>query len=234
VSYVTLADRASAEVKESLAHLLVEARSQGRDDALIVSILVESANLMKQRRPRGSGLTHERARYLVESGTYTAEELKAAESAISFGALDSMVRQTRIATVTDSFSAAEVATMINIDASRVRHRQAKKLLYAFLVGKKRRYPTWQFIMASSGFQPLPHLGAVVEAIPSDMHPASVRGFMTSPKESLRAGGAAARNAAAPNTAVSLEGGPQMSPVEWMAEGGDVRVVLDILETYLES
>lgn len=217
----------SPEIQAGFVQLLIVAEMEGRDDEMVVSLLQESTNLMKKRRPRGSSLSTDRAAYLVESGTYTADELDAAEEAIADGALREMELKTQLATVSSSLSAAEVAELLQIDASSVRHRRAKKLLYSFLIGTKRRYPSWQFVTNED--RTLPHLSVLVKSFPEDMHPATVQGFMINPKDSLYVD--AGQGTPSDETATAA---PRMSPVQWLAEGGSVQAVLDILETYLSA
>ena len=207
-----------SDLERDLTELIEIVHSAGRDDAVMLTVVQTTTQLLRQRQPRGSGLTAERARYLVESGTYTQQQIEDAERRIASGELTRRVQQTRVEAVSDSFSAAEVAAMLGREESTVRQRQGKGLLYSFVIGRARRYPSWQLVDG----QPLPNLPALVAAFPEDMSHVTVRGFMTSPKSSLR------RDEGQGNSDRPL------SPAEWLAEGGDVQTVLDVLETYLAS
>ncbi|MEB0268076.1 hypothetical protein, partial [Cryobacterium sp. 10I5] len=81
--------------------------------------------------------------FLIESGDFTEEEFAETEASLARGDLVKLERTTRLGAITDSLSVAEVAQMLSVDAARVRRRQAKGDLYAFLAGGKRRYPLWQ-------------------------------------------------------------------------------------------
>lgn len=203
-------------VEESVEYLRSVVQSKGWNDDVVAVLIRESADLLKEREPRGGGLSEDQARFLIESGDFTAEELAETERQVAAGELASEERQTRLGALARTLSAAEVADRLDIDPSRVRHRQGKGLLYSFLVGGKRRYPTWQFVTGTK--MVLPHLASVVEAFPEDWHPAGVEAFMTAPKSSLVSG-------------VSSE---RLSPVEWLMNGGDPQDVVDILDSFLQS
>jgi hypothetical protein len=203
------------EVRESLQHLIEAVQSQGRDDELVIAILREAADLIKKRQPRGGALSDEQVEFLIESGAFTSDEFADIEARLDRGNLAELERKTRLEAVTDSLSAAEVALRLGVDASRVRHRQAKGGLYSFMAGGKRRYPFWQF--TNDPAQPLlPGLVILVKGLPDDMHPASIQGFMSTPQEDL------------------LVDGERVTPVEWLLHGGDPQALVDILDSFLQS
>ncbi|WP_104089120.1 hypothetical protein [Cryobacterium sp. N19] len=204
-----------AEVQESVQHLMEVAQAQGLDDELVVALLRESAELISRRQPRGGALSTEQVNYLVESGAFSEGEFAQIEAGVARGDLVQTERTTRLAAITETLSAAEVALRLGLSASRIRHRQAKGGLYGFLSGGKRRYPTWQ--LTNDSAQPvLPGLAAVVKALPGDMHPASFQGFMTTPQANL------------------CVSGEPMTPVEWLRNGGNPQVLVGILSSVLQS
>lgn len=204
-----------AEVRKTVEYLIWVAQSQGQGDELVVTILRECADLIKKRQPRGGALSDEQVAFVIESGTFTAEKFAEVSARVARGDLAEAERKTRLGAVTASLSAAEVAMRLGVDASRVRHRQAKGGLYSFVVGGKRRYPAWQ--LTSDPARPvLPGLAALVKGLPEDMHPASIQGFMTTPQEDL------------------LVNGERMTPVEWLLHGGDPQALVDILDSFLQS
>lgn len=206
---------AHAEVQESVQDLLDAAEAQGQGDDLVVTLLRESIELVKKRQPRGGALSDEQVAFLIESGTFTPEKFTEVSTRVARGDLAEAERKTRLGAASASLSAAEVALRLGIDVSRVRHRQAKGGLYAFIVGGKRRYPTWQF--TSDPAQPvLPGLATLVKAFPHDKHPASIQGFMSTPQSSLRADG------------------EPMTPPEWLLQGGDPQALVNILDSFLQS
>jgi len=207
----------SDDIRNSLSTLLRVADSLGsRGHDLVNTLLQESVALLKRAPLADSTMTEDEARALVESGAFTAEELAETEERVAAGELDEVVRRTELSAVRDTLSAADVAELLGVDPSRVRHRQAKGSLYAFMVGGKRRYPIWQF--ADGDRQPVPGLSAVVAALPEGMHPASVEGFMTTPNEALRLEDAGDSNQ-----------GQSVTPVVWLRQGGDVEAVVSVLQ-----
>jgi hypothetical protein len=107
----------------------------------------------------------------------------------------------------DSLSVEQAAKLLVVDASRVRHRVRDRALYAFKIGAALRLPMWQF----DDREPIPGLRAVLAALPADLHPLEVAGLMTTPD---------------PDLAVADE---PLSPREWLVGGGDVHVVVELIE-----
>jgi hypothetical protein len=187
------------------------AESQDQGVEVVVALIRECADLLKKSGPPSAALSDEQVAYLIESGDFTAEALAETEARVARDDLAEAERQTRLRTVAASLSAAEVAQKLHIDASRVRHRQAKGSLYSFMAGGKRRYPTWQFTddPTQSG------LASITKSF-QDSHPASIRGLMLRPQESLTVDGR------------------RMTPPEWLLHGGDPQAVVDILDSFLQS
>jgi hypothetical protein len=203
------------DVQRGVQRLLKAVRAHGHGAELAVSILNESADLLDRREARGGALSAEQAAFLVQSGAFTESELADTEHRVAAGELDRKIRDTHLAVVADSLSAAEVALRLGIDASRVRHRQAKGLLYGFLVGGKRRYPLWQFTDDPAA-PVVPGLAVIAAALPEGAHPATIAGFMQTPQAELLASGA------------------QLTPIEWLRNGGDPHAAAGLLASLLHS
>lgn len=107
----------------------------------------------------------------------------------------------------ESLSVEQAAKLLMIDGSRVRHRVRDRALYAFKIGGGLRLPNWQFHRHDS----IPGLRAVLAALPADLHPLELAGFMS-----------------LANAGLSVDDEP-ISPREWLLGGGDVRVVVELLE-----
>jgi hypothetical protein len=107
----------------------------------------------------------------------------------------------------DSLSVEQAAMMLAIDGSRVRHRVRDRALYSFKIGGGLRLPSWQFNREDA----IPGLRAVLTALPQDLHPLEVAGFMTTPD---------------PDLAVADE---PLSPRDWLIGGGDARSVVELIE-----
>lgn len=202
-------------VRQSVDDFLEIAQAVGADAELVSVMLTESADLLRTPTPRSRALTEEQAAFLVASGTMTIEQLRDSEDRIARGELAEMERKTRLESVTRSLSSAQVAQRLGIDESSVRHRVRAGSLYSFLIGRKRRFPAWQFSdTAENGL--LTDLPALVRGIPLDMHPSTVEGFMTTTQDDLVVGEAA------------------VTPVEWLELAHEVDAVIGILESYLQS
>jgi hypothetical protein len=107
------------------------------------------------------------------------------------------------ALVATSMPVKEAADQMGLDPSRVHHRIGDRALYAYKFGARLRLPLWQF---QADGTPLPNLRAVLSALPPDLHPLAVNGFMTSP-----------------NSDLEIDGEP-VSPAHWLATGGDAEAV----------
>ncbi|ROR76082.1 hypothetical protein SAMN06295974_3770 [Plantibacter flavus] len=202
-------------VRHGVEILVAAANERGLSEDLILSLLTESAQIIETRPSAGGAMTEDQARFLVESGTMTAERLAEVEARVARGDLAARERKTRLSVIADAMSTEEVADMLGIDASSVRHRQSKDQLYSIKVGAKRLYPAWQFTDSTKPAA-LPHLAAIISAIPKGMHAATVQGFMTTPQRSLHIDD------------------NRVTPRDWLQQGGDKQAVLDILDGYLLS
>ena len=66
----------SAEVQASVQYFLTTAQLLGRDDELVISVLRESADLLKKREPRGGALSEEHVAFLIQSGAFTPPRVR--------------------------------------------------------------------------------------------------------------------------------------------------------------
>jgi hypothetical protein len=107
----------------------------------------------------------------------------------------------------ESLSVEQAAKLLNVDGSRVRHRVRDRALFAFKIGAGLRLPKWQF----SGHDPVPGLRAALAALPADLHPLELAGFMTTPDPDL-----------------TVADDP-LSPRDWLLGGGDVNAVVELIE-----
>ncbi len=93
--------------------------------------------------------------------------------------------------------------LLGLDAGEVRALVSRGELAAVTVRGELMFPRWQF----EGAKPLPHLRAILAALPEDLHSLELEGWLTS-------------------TAPELEvGDVVLSPRDWLASGGDPEVVL---------
>lgn len=127
---------------------------------------------------------------------------KTVREAVLSSARSNLAAQTR-----ESLSVEQAAKALIVDGSRVRHRVRDRALYAFRMGATLRLPTWQFDQHDS----IPGLRAVLAALPQDLHPLEVAGFMTTP---------------GPDLAVADE---PLSPRDWLVCGGEVNAVVELIK-----
>lgn len=177
--------------------------------------LTRVADMTEEPQARGSSLSNEQITYLIESGSFTAEELAEAQARIARGELAEAERRTQLAAIRASLSAAEVAAQLGVDVDEVDRLRDAGNLFAFAADGELRYPTWQFT-GDLRRPVLPGLALLVSAFPDDMHPASVRGFMSTPQSSARIDGVA------------------VTPVAWLQHGGDPQLLTDIIDSFLMS
>lgn len=150
-------------VSRSLQALIKTAAEQGRDYKLIDAIFLTLTAV------------------IAESGE---DVLASYDSTSSMRRLRPEYRA-RIEAVIDSLSDDEVADFLSIGTRQVRRRAQMNELYFFVVGKRRRYPAWQF---DERLGTLPGLRGVVQEIPTDWGPERVRSFMTTLAPGLKVRG----------------------------------------------
>jgi hypothetical protein len=112
-------------------------------------------------------LTPSAAAYVTERG------------GVSFGAAKMAASSTRTVSdwgrvIVSSRTIAQVAAMIGRDPSRVRHMIADGTLHALAVGRTRLVPDWQFAAGAA----IPGLRETLAALPVDLHPLELEGWMT--------------------------------------------------------
>ncbi len=151
------------------------------------------------RRPLAA-LSQEQADFLarhggIESPTQTRDQKSKRLT------LASLSNTTALAAT--SVSVKDAAQRMGLDPSRVHHRVGDRALYAYKLGARLRLPLWQF---RDDGTPLPNLRAVLVALPSELHPLAVNGFMTTPNTDLEIGDEA------------------VSPTQWLTAGGDADAV----------
>lgn len=111
----------------------------------------------------------------------------------------------QVVTLAGALDVAETAQRLGVDPTRIRQRLRDRTLYGLRPdGRSWRLPRFQF--DETGGE-IPHLGEVLRALPPDLHPRSVQGFLTTPTPELSAGGTAT------------------APRDWLHGGGCVEPVV---------
>ncbi len=103
-----------------------------------------------------------------------------------------------------AFTADEVATGLGISSSRVRQKRLASELWAIPDGQTWLFPVLQFETDDHGgpTRQIRGLDQVFKALPTDLHPVAVAGFLRTPQPAL------------------FHDRP-LTPVEWLRDGGDV-------------
>ena len=95
----------------------------------------------------------------------------------------------------------EAARLLGVDPSRVRQRLGERTLYGVKTARGWRLPTFQFDLDQPD-RLVPGIGAVLAALPRDLHPVAVYNWLTLPDPDL-----------------TWQGEP-VSPLDWLRSGGD--------------
>lgn len=103
-----------------------------------------------------------------------------------------------------AFTADEVARGLGVSASRVRQKRLAGELWAIPDGQTWLFPVLQFETGGNGgpTRQVRGLDHVLRALPEDLHPVAVAGFLRTPQPDL------------------FQDRP-MTPIEWLRAGGDV-------------
>lgn len=106
-----------------------------------------------------------------------------------------------------AYSTRDVARMLGKDPSRIRHLARDRHLYALpsTPGRGLRFPAWQF--TDDGPQ-IAGLDQVLPALRRGLHPLQVKGFLSTP-----------------STDLSIDDQTSMTPLAWLAAGGDPETVV---------
>ena len=155
------------------------------------------------------------AAYLVEYSCVRSS------SDAELAALDARSAGRAAAEAGRTLTRSQVAQLLDVAPSRVSHQVAGGRLFSYHGGNgKPLFPDWQFTgsggAGATGTRVVPHLGPVIAAIPDGSHPIAVRTFMTTPSSDL------------------MVQGNKLSPLEWLAGGGDPSDVADLAVTLGEQ
>lgn len=177
-------------MRNELDKLLKDRFDLSRDD------FVAALKTLPAIRPWAASLTEGEARLLDD-----ADFGEDAEAYLAAGA-DIAGHLGRLAIT--AFTADEVATGLKISASRVRQKRLARELWAIADGQSWLFPISQFERDGHGgpVGQIRGLDQVFKALPPDLHPVAVDGFLRTPQSDLY-----------------LD--KPVSPVEWLLGGGDV-------------
>lgn len=160
-----------------------------------------SRELRAEPEAAASRLTaHDESVLREHGGVASTGDEPAVRRSVLGSASSNLAEQTR-----GSLSVEQVAKLLLVDGSRVRHRVRDRALYAFKVGAGLRLPTWQF----ERHEAIPGLRSLLAAFPPELHPLEVAGFMTTPTSDL------------------VVADEAISPRDWLAGGGDIGAVVEL-------
>lgn len=154
-------------------------------------------------RPNAAALSEADAALFDESGFVEDDNAYARVT------LETLGRTARL--INTAYSASQVAELLDVNESRIRQRRADRTLWAIQDRSRWVFPALQFEDEAGRRGQIRGLDQVLQALPVDLHPLSVAGFLTTSQPDLR-----------------LEGQP-VKPLDWLRSGGDVRPVLRVVE-----
>ncbi|AGB27110.1 hypothetical protein Mycsm_07010 (plasmid) [Mycobacterium sp. JS623] len=157
---------------------------------------VNALRYLPASRPWAASLTEAEARLL--------DDADFAEDRDAFIAAGTEIAGHTAHLAVTAFTADEVASGLNISASRVRQKRLAGELWAIPDGQTWLFPILQFETGDNGGPTcqVRGLDQVLNALPGDLHPVAVAGFLRTPQPDL------------------VHGRP-MTPIEWLRTGGDV-------------
>jgi hypothetical protein len=188
---------------DELDQLLMDRFNLARAD------LIAALKTLPAQRPWAATLTEEEANLLDNAGF--AED----PNAYAEIAADVIAHMGRL--YSTSYTAAEVAKGLGVNASRVRQRRLAKTLWAIDDGGTWVYPSLQFEPADNARSKatLKQVRGLDQVLPrllaQNLHPTAVAGFLLAPQPEL------------------LIGGQPQSVKDWLLHGESVRPVLDLID-----
>lgn len=193
-------DRGGHDVMSRISGL---AQRLGVDAQAVLQGMVEALTELSAIVPAASQLPEHDA-HLLDAGGLTASPGAYAQAVAKSSAAATQLRVT-------AASPAQVATALKVSMARVRQLRGDRALWAIREGADR----WVFPILQFEDDPrdegvttrqIPGLAAVFQALPEDLHPLAVQGFLLTPQPDL-----------------VFEGVP-VPPLVWLRSGGSVAAV----------
>jgi hypothetical protein len=167
--------------------------------------MLAALKTMPAIRPWATELSADETRLLDESGLIEDPDVYASVTADVLAHVGQLI--------STAFSASEVARALGVNESRVRQRRLARTLWAIYDAGAWVFPVMQFEsdLKTGRYKQIRGLDRVFAALPADLHPVAVAGFLRTPHADLTVGGR------------------PLPPVEWLSSGGDVAPVLRLVE-----
>ena len=202
-------ERESASVSDEAVRRLAEAVARLSNDpdwflqALTEAVLAMTPISMVKR-------TKQQDSFLVESGTFTAEELAEAQMYVDRGALQLSSAGVFLSNLLRTMSFHEATGYLDLDEEAVRTAVAEGRLYAIKISGQLRFPAWQFNVGSPE-KLIPRLTELIAVVSSRWDWQSTAAFLATPQSSLVAEG-------------------RKTPIDWLRDGGDIQLIRNIVES----
>ncbi len=197
-------DEYMAVVSEGLGRLIAVTSRQGRDWKLVAALIQTITDFIREVHAQvytEDAVTPVLLDHKNHPPQPDADTNKVAERRLS------PVFTSRVKAVVDSWSDDETAWFLNVGLRQVQRRAQAGDLHYFMVGRKRRYPTWQFDWR---YRLLPGVREVTRAIPNDWSPERTHAFMTTFESGLNVHG------------------EQLTPAEWLMVGSDASQIIELM------
>jgi hypothetical protein len=199
----------AVQVSEDAARRLAEAVARlGNNPSYFVEALTDM--LMTLKPVSGNGLSNQQERFLIESGSFTAEELASTSREVNKGSLQLSAAQAWLSNLLATMSLEDATGFLGWDEQAVRTAVSEGRLYAIEVSGRVRFPVWQFNVGHPN-KLIPGLTEIIQVVTPRWNWHSIAGFMATPQSSLVAEG-------------------RQTPAEWLRDGGDVDAVKQIVES----
>ena len=184
---------------DELDQLLQERFNLSRGD------LITALKTLPAHRPWAASLTADEARLFDDSGFVEDPD------AYTELAVDVLAHTARL--ISTAYTSGEVASGLGVNESRIRQRRLARNLWAINDNGAWVYPVVQFakVEGRDALKQVRGLDQVLPALPTDLHPTAVAGFLLTPQEDL-----------------TVDGQPR-TVRDWLSSGGAVEPVLRLIE-----
>lgn len=195
-----ISEDALRHLGEAIAHL-------AGDSDYIARSLAET--VLAMRPVVKDRLTKQQEDFLIESGTFTAEELASASREVNKGSLQLGAAHAWLSNLLATMSFEGATSFLGWDEEAVRTAISEGRLYAIEVSGRFRFPVWQFNVGHPN-KLISGLAEIIQVVTPRWDWHNIAGFMATPQSSLVAEG-------------------RKTPVAWLRDGGNVNDVIEIVE-----